>query len=100
MRYPLTYRAGNRQKCLLIELEKLCVISQNSETKLWERGALSCKIAKDLLIPSDKTIDEKIKELEPSVLRLEREAKMLGISLSGFARQELQRLYEQKNLFI
>ena len=44
-----------------------------------------------------KTIDEQIKELEPSVLRLEKEAEKVGIKLNGYARQKLNKLYEQKN---
>lgn len=44
-----------------------------------------------------KTIDEQIKELEPSVLRLEKEAEIIGVKLNGHARQKLNKLYEQKN---
>ena len=96
MQHTLTQGAGKRQKCLLLELEKQAIICQNKENGLWMRGALSCRLAKDLLLPTDKTIDEQIKELEPSVLRLEKEAEKAGAKLSGYARQKLNKLYEQK----
>lgn len=93
----LTEKAGSRQKCLLIELEKQAIICLNRETGLWMRGALVCYYAKDLLLKSDKTIDEQIKELEPSVLRLEQEAVRLNIVISGVARNKLNNLYNLKN---
>ena len=96
MQHTLTQGAGKRQKCLLLELEKQAIICHNKENGLWMRGALSCRLAKDLLMPTDKTIDEQIKELEPSVLRLEREAERIGAKLNGYARQKLNKLYEQK----
>ena len=96
MQYTLIKGAGKRQKCLLLNLEKQAVICQNKENGLWMRGALSCRLAKDLLNQTDKTIDEQIKELEPSVLRLENEAERIGAKLSGYARQKLNKLYEQK----
>ena len=96
MQHTLTQGAGNRQKCLLLELEKQAVICHNKENGLWMRGALFCRLAKDLLLPTDKTIDEQIKELEPSVLRLEKEAERIGAKLNGYARQKLNKLYEQK----
>ena len=96
MQHTLTKGAGKRQKCLLLELEKQSIICYNKEGGLWMRGALSCRLAKDLLLPTDKTIDEQIKELEPSVLRLEREAERIGAKLNGYARQKLNKLYEQK----
>ena len=80
----------------MLELEKQSTICQNKENGLWTRGALSCRLAKDLLLPSDKTIDEQIKELEPSVFRLEKEAERVGVKLNGYARQKLNKLYEQK----
>lgn len=92
----LTKGTGNRQKCLLIELEKQAIICLNRETGLWMRGALSCRIAKDLLLPTDKTIQEQIDDLEPSVIRLEKEAERIGAKLNGHARQRLNKLYEQK----
>ena len=96
MQHTLTQGAGKRQKCLLFELEKQAIICQNKENGLWMRGALSCRLAKDLLLPTDKTIDEQIKELEPSVLRLEKEAERIGAKLNGYARRKLNKLYEQK----
>ena len=96
MQHTLTQGAGNRQKCLLLELEKQAIICHNKENGLWMRGALSCRLAKDLLLPTDKTIDEQINDLEPSVLRLEKEAERIGAKLNGYARQKLNKLYEQK----
>ena len=96
MQYTLIQGAGKRQKCLLFELEKQAIIYQNKENGLWMRGALACRLAKDLLKPNDKTIDEQIKELEPSVLRLEKEAERIGAKLNGYARQKLNKLYEQR----
>jgi hypothetical protein len=96
MQHTLTQGSGKRQKCLLLELEKQAIICHNKENGLWMRGALSCRLAKDLLLPTDKTIDEQIKELEPSVLRLEKEAERIGAKLNGYARQKLNKLYEQK----
>lgn len=96
MQYTLTQGAGKRQKCLLFELEKQAIICQNKENGLWMRGALACRLAKDLLLPNDKTVDEQIKELEPSVFRLEKEAERIGAKLNGYARQKLNKLYEQK----
>src|SRR5690606_28339243 len=96
MQHTLTQGAGKRQKCLLLELEKQAIICQNRENGLWMRGGLSCRLAKDLLLPTDKTIDEQIKELEPSVLRLEKEAERIGAKLNGYARQKLNTLYEKK----
>jgi hypothetical protein len=96
MQNTLTKRAGKRQKCLLLELEKQAIIFFDKENNLWMRGALACSLAKDLLQPNDKTIDEQIKELEPYVLRLEKEAERIGAKLSGNARQKLNKLYELK----
>ena len=96
MQYPLIQGAGKRQKCLLLELEKQAIICQNKENGLWMRGALACRLAKDLLLPNDKTVDEQIKELQPSVLRLEKEAEKTDVKLTGYAREKLNKLYEQK----
>lgn len=96
MQHTLTQGAGKRQKCLLLELEKQAIICHNKENGFWMRGALSSRLAKDLLLPTDKTIDEQIKELEPFVLRLEKEAERVGAKLNGCARQKLNKLYEQK----
>jgi hypothetical protein len=96
MQHTLIQGSGNRQRCLLLELEKQAIICHNKENGLWVRGALSCRLAKDLLLPNDKTIDEQIKELEQSVLRLEKEAERIGAKLNGYARQKLNKLYEQK----
>lgn len=98
MQFSLVEKAGKRQKCLLLELEKIGVIRQDKETGLWTRGPLASKIAKDLLQPTDCLIDEQIKELEPFVLRLEKEAEKLGAKLSGQARQKLNYLHELKKL--
>lgn len=100
MQYTLMQGAGKRQKRLLLELENQGIICQNKENGLWMRGSLYCRLAKDLLLPSDKTIDEQIKELEPSVLRLEKEAERIGAKLNGYARQKLNKLYEQKKKFM
>jgi len=94
----LTKGAGKRQKCLLIELQKQSIICLNRETGYWMRGALNCKLAKDLLLPTDKTIQEQINELEPYVLRLEKEAEKLGVKITGSARKKLNDLYEKKNI--
>ena len=92
----LTKGAGKRQKRLLLELEQQAIICLNKENGLWMRGALCCKLAKDLLLPNDKTIDEQIQELEPNVFRIEKEAQRIGAILNGYARQKLNKLYEQK----
>jgi len=92
----LTKMAGSRQKLLLIELEKQAIICLNKETGYWMRGALNCRIAKDLLLPTDKTINEQIADLEPYVLRLEKEAERIGAKLSGAARIKLNQLYEKR----
>jgi hypothetical protein len=39
---------------------------------------------------------EKQAILEPSVLRLEKEAERIGAKLNGYARRKLNKLYEQK----
>lgn len=96
MQNTLIKGAGKRQKCLLLELEKQAIICQNKENGLWMRGALCSRLAKDLLIPTDKTINEQIKDLEPYVLRLEKEAERIGAKLNGYARQKLNKLYERK----
>jgi hypothetical protein len=96
MQHTLIQGSGKRQRCLLLELEKQAIICYNKNNGRWMRGALECRLAKDLLLPTDKTIDEQIKELEPSVLRLEKEAEKIGAKLNGYARQKLNKLYEQK----
>ena len=98
MKQHLIFRCGKRQAQLLIELEKQAIVCLNRENGYWMRGALSCRIAKDLLLPTDKTIDEQINDLEPDVLRLEKEAGKRGIKLSGGARDKLNGLYKLKNI--
>jgi hypothetical protein len=93
----LTTKAGKRQKCLLFELEKQNIICLNIETGLWMRGALICKIAKDLLLKTDETIDEKIKKIEPLVLNIEKQAKLNNCILTGNARNKLNNLYKTKS---
>lgn len=92
----LTSKAGKRQKCLLLELERQAIICLNRENGMWMRGALTCKLAKDLLLPTDKTIDEQIKDIEPFVLRNEADAKRLGVKLQGYGREKLNKLYEKR----
>lgn len=94
----LTSGAGDRQKRLLLELEKQAIICLNKETGYWMRGPLNCVVAKDLLLPTDKTIQEQINELEPNVLSIEKEAEKLGIKLSGSARKKLKYLYEKRRI--
>lgn len=91
----LTKGTGKRQKCLLLELEKQAIICLNRETGFWMRGALSCRLAKGLLLSTDKTIQEQIDDLEPHVLRLEKEAESIGVKLGGHARKRLNELYEK-----
>lgn len=88
--------AGNRQKCLLFELERQAIICLNRENGMWMRGALTCKLAKDLLLKTDKTISERIADLEPHILRNEQEAEKLGVKLSGAGRNRLNELYKLK----
>lgn len=92
----LTSKAGKRQKCLLLELERQAIISLNRENGMWQRGALTCKLAKDLLLKTDKTISERIADLEPHILRNEKEAEKLGVKLSGAGRNRLNELYKLK----
>jgi len=94
----LVKKTGNRQKALLLELEKLAIININKETGYWMRGALSCKYAKDLLLPTDKLIDEQINEIESLVISLENQAKIFNVKLSGSARKQLDSLYIKKNI--
>jgi len=93
---PLEAGTGTRQKVLLRELHAQGVITINRETNLWTRGPYSSKTAKSLLTSSDQTIDEQIKGLEPAVLRLEADAKSMGVKLSGGAREKLNKMYELK----
>jgi len=93
---PLLTKAGKRQKVLLFELEKQAIICLNRENGLWMREALMTKLAKDLLYPHDRTIEEKIQDLEPDVLRLERDAEVMGVKLSGGTRFLLDKLYSTK----
>jgi hypothetical protein len=97
MRNSITKGSGKRQQILLLELEKQGIISQNFESKLWTRGALACIKAKDLLLKTDKTIDEQINELEPVVLRLEEEARTINATLKGSARIRLDNLKNKKH---
>lgn len=97
MRNSITKGSGKRQQILLLELEKQGIISQHFESKLWMRGALACIKAKDLLLKTDKTIDEQINELEPIVLRLEYEALKTNTILKGSARKRLNELKEKRN---
>lgn len=97
--HGLTEKAGKRQKKLLIEMSNLAEITLNRETGLWRRGALTTRYAKDLLESRDKTIYEHIQDLEPYVLRLEKEAKILGIELQGGGRSRLNMLYKVWQLF-
>lgn len=92
----LTKGAGNRQKSILLELSDIGDICINMETNLWMRGALTHKVAKNLLNENDKTIEEKISQIEPVVLRNEKEAQRLGVKLSGIGRSKLNELYEWK----
>lgn len=85
----LTQGAGKRQKLLLLELERQAIICLNRENGMWMRGALTSKLAKDLLLPNDKTIDEQIKDIEPFVFQNEADAKRLGIKLQGYGREKL-----------
>lgn len=94
----LTAKAGSRQKCLLFELSKQAIICLNRETNMWMRGALTCRLAKDLLLKTDKTISERIADIEPHILRNEREAERLGVKLSGVGRNKLNELYKLKKL--
>lgn len=101
MRNDINKGAGKRQKCLLFELHKQGIISQDKDTGLWMRGALSCRLAKDLLLASDKTIGEQIQEIEPYVLRLEKEAEAIGLKLKGNLRRKLDDLHKQRdNVYI
>ena len=82
--------AGKRQKILLSELHALAIIVQDRETGLWQREGLNCPLAKDLLKKTDKTLREQIEDIEPAVLRLEKDAAAAGVSLSGGARAQLE----------
>lgn len=99
----LCVKAGPRQKLILIELEKRCEIVLLREDGLWAREAYTSRLAKNLIRPSDKTvhekireIDKKIKDLEPVILRLEKEAEILGVKLDGGARARLLSLKNEK----
>lgn len=94
----LTAKAGSRQKCLLFELSKQSIIVLNRENNMWMRGALTCRLAKDLLLKTDKTISERIADIEPHILRNEREAERLGAKLSGAGRNKLNELYAIKKM--
>lgn len=91
---PLQKKAGKRQIKILVEFQKRGIITYDKERNLWVRGALSTRFAKDLLNKNDKTIADEIAELEPFVLRLERQAASHGVELKGTARQKLNGLYE------
>lgn len=88
--------AGARQRLLLLELQSQAVICLNRDTGFWERGGLASKYAKNLLLKSDKTIDEQIKNIEPFILRNEADAKRLNVKLSGYGRSKLNNLYQIK----
>ena len=97
MRNIITKGSGKRQQLLLLELEKQGIICQDFESKLWMRGALSCIKAKDLLLKTDRTIDEQINEHEPIILKLEEEARKINATLRGSARIRLDNLKNKKH---
>ncbi|MBK9723302.1 MAG: hypothetical protein IPO78_17200 [Saprospiraceae bacterium] len=90
MNYDLTKYAGKRQKLLLHELESQGIIIFNNG--MWERNGMSVSLAKELLLPTDKTLQEQIKSLEPIVFNLEHDAARTGTELTGKARAKLDAL--------
>lgn len=95
-RYELFAYAGERQRTILFELEKLGEITRNPETLMWRRGAHECSLAKDLLSKTDAPLDELVDDLEKDVLRIEGEASMKVVMLTGSARQRLNALKEKR----
>ena len=94
--HELNYKAGTRQKILLFELATLAIITPNLETGYWQRGCYTSRVAKSLLNKEDLTLDEKIADFEPYVLRLEKDAITHEITNTGKARIKLNNLKKLK----
>jgi len=94
----LTFQAGPKQAKILNELHLLGKICLNSETGYWEREGLAFKIAKKLLRATDQTIEQQFNDLEPIVMRMERDARAGNVTLQGTARAHLNKLKYYKEL--
>lgn len=98
MRYELTKYAGKKQSIILKELHYQGIIIQDAETGLWQRNGLTCSFAKELLLKTDKPLQQKIKELEALATRLEADAKKINHVLNGTTKHNLillKNIYEE-----